>query len=165
MRLPSRTEWLGFEKSIVEITGRSYGWDSCVFYNFLPWCSKLHHFNGTACKTKLHRPHRALQIRNEKSPRLRYVGLKRQSDNYRPMETIIRVPKSVKSLFVESGILGLRIRRNTIQGICCYSVHYICLGQQNSVLFRVVAKAILSHKITWRVHIDTTMWCPNDRPT
>ena len=68
----------------------------------------------------------------------------------------MRVPKSVKSLFVESGILGIGIRRNTVQGICRYSVHYICLGQQNSVLFRVVAKAILSHKISRRVH-DTTM--------
>ena len=72
------------------------------------------------------------------------------------MERIIRVPKSVKSLFVESGILGIGIRRNTVQEICRYSVHYICLGQQNSVLFRVVAKAILSHKISRRVH-DTTM--------
>ena len=73
------------------------------------------------------------------------------------MERIIRVPKSVKSLFVESGILGIGIRRNTVKGICRYSVHYICLRQQNSVLFRVVAQAILSHKITRRVHIDTTM--------
>ena len=98
-----RVVWLGF---------------LCILY-FLPWCSKLHHFNGTACKTKLHRPHRALyiQIRNEKSPRLRNVGPKRQSDNYRPMERIIWVPKSVKSLFVESWILGIGIRRNTVQGI------------------------------------------------
>ena len=132
-------EQLGFDKPIVEITGGSYGWDSCVFYNFLPWCSKLHHFNGTACKTKLHRPHRALQIRNGKSPRLRNVGPKRRSDNYRLMERIIRVPKSVKSLFVESGILGIGIRRNTVKGICRHSVNYICLRQQNSVLFRVVA--------------------------
>ena len=108
----------------VEIAGRSYCWDSCVFLIFLPWCSKLHHFNGTACKTKLHRPHRTLQIRNEKSPRLRNVGPKRQSDNNRPMERIIRVPKSVKSFFVKSGILGIGIRRNTVQGICRYSVHY-----------------------------------------
>lgn len=118
-----RVVWLGF---------------LCILY-FLPWCSKLHHFNGTACKTKLHRPHRALQIRNEKSPRLRNVGPKRRSDNYRPMERIIRVPKSVKSLFLESGILSIGIRRNTVKGICRYSVHYICLRQQNSVLFRVVA--------------------------
>ena len=48
--------------------------DSSVFYNCLPWCSKLHHFDGTTSKTELHWPHRTLQTRKEKSSRLRSVG-------------------------------------------------------------------------------------------